>query len=171
MKFAIVTILLALLPGSVASQENWLEIVKSEDGFRFSAPAAQEKFSFNVPGEAIRTAEDSGRVFADIDGATIQILRVPLKLFPGKDKLAGHKEFESKSLEASGVHISPSEFCSQLLVPHQEWRAELPSISVSRYLTFQTKRSIIVIVVSASSESSAKVARHHLDAVCASLRL
>jgi hypothetical protein len=171
MKVVAAAVMLALLPGPVASEENWLEIIKSENGFLFSGPGDNETFSFDVPGELIRTTEDSGRAFAAIDGAVVQVLRVPLSLFPGGDKLGEHEEYESKSLQASGVRVSPSAFCSKRSFPHREWRAELPGVSVSRYLTFPTKRSIIVVVVSANSESSAKVAKKQLEGICASIKL
>src|SRR4249919_2486169 len=91
--------LLLAISTSTGATDAALQIIKSKDGFLFVGPKDEEKFSFDVPGQSIRTAEDDGRYFANIDGIMVQLTRYPINELPKGDPLIQHRKYETDYLK------------------------------------------------------------------------
>ena len=161
--------LLLLALASAPASATWLKMDKSQDGFLFTGAEEGEPFSFNVPGNEVRTAKDGDRAFAEIDGVVLQIFLSPTD-HPGE--IAGLTHYatgEKKYLESAGATISESATCSMLEKPHQEWSAEIAG-NKSYYLTVNAgKRILVVVAVASKPEMPASTVTNALVAVCSSL--
>ncbi|HEY0061527.1 MAG TPA: hypothetical protein VGC21_05365 [Telluria sp.] len=145
-----------------------LRIVKSDKGYLFSSQSNTSGYEFEVPGKTIRSSEKEGRIFAMIDGALVQILRVPAAQGKDEEALAAHRRSESAYLEKSGAVLAESAQCAALAIPHAEWRAELKDVSNSRYLTVKLDDSILVLVVADNATSPPGQAEQQFSAICGS---
>ncbi|SHG35588.1 hypothetical protein [Massilia sp. CF038] len=158
---------LAALP---ALADAPLRIVKSDTGYRFSAKTKSSEYAFEVPGKTIRTSEKDHRIFAMIDGAMLQVLRVPASAGTEEEALAAHRQTESAFLEKSGATVSESSHCASLAVPHAAWQAELADVSVSRYLTVKIDETILVLVVASNVTTPSGVADKQMDSICSTFQ-
>ncbi|WP_155844806.1 hypothetical protein [Arenimonas oryziterrae] len=164
-------ILLSLLAISMPlnAANSALQVTRSKDGFLFVGPKGEESFSFDVAGKTIRTADDDGRLFAEIDGILIQLTSYPIAELPEGDALTEHQKYETDYLKKHTI-ISNSSVCSGLAIPHREWKATLSGVSTSTYLTIKLKRSILIVVVAVTDKDQAVIARQKLASICSKLK-
>jgi hypothetical protein len=157
-------------PGqAVGGPQQWMSIVTAEGGYRFQGARQDEPWSFEVPGRGIRTHDDHGRMFADIDGVVVQVMAVPLAQFPGNDPLGAHRDDEANHFAAMGSIVTATEDCASLPIPHREWRATLHGVSTSQFLTVATSRAILVVVVANGGDAPTPDARAKWRGICATL--
>jgi len=149
----------------IFAADKWLQIYKSKSGFLFDGIAKTGKFSFDVPGDAIKTTEDNGRAFASIDNVVFQLF-----LFGSDSKLqtlAAHKKFEVDYLTSSGAMVTESSICKSLKLNHEEWRATAQNGAASYFVTIMLGNQILVVVAASDPELSSS-ATVKLAAACAS---
>lgn len=162
--------LLLAITTQASADESWLNIIKSEKGFLFVGPMEEKKFSFDIIGQSIRTTEDRGRVFAEIDGIIVQIMTYPTEDLPKGDALAQHKKYETDYQETTvGATVTSPNNCSMLVVPHREWTATLPGASTSQFLTVELQKSILVLVVAYNDPNQSAAAQLKFTSICSSL--
>jgi hypothetical protein len=162
-------LLVLALSGTATSAEKWLTFFTAKGGYQFKGMRAGETWSFVVPGATIRTADDNGRSFADIDKVIVQVMTVPLSDFPKPDTLAKYRKYETDYLKEHGAALSVSNVCASMAIPHQEWKASNPGVSTSTYVTVATKKHILVLVVAFDKNASVMAADSKLRGICASL--
>lgn len=168
----ILVLLIALLSCSAGlASGSWLQIIKSEKGFLFVGPQPEEKFSFDVVGSTIRTADDHGRIFAQVDETIVQVMLYPLAELPKGDPLAQHRKYETDYLKKAGASITPSHRCAKLALPHEEWVATMPGLSTTTFVTVRTRRSVLIVGVAREQSGSVVAANKKLDSICASLKM
>jgi hypothetical protein len=127
------------------------------------------EYSFDVPGQMIRTTEGEGRIFAAIDGVMVQLLRVPAMAGNEAESLAAHRKTEVEFLEKNGGVIAPSSVCAHFGTPHEEWKAEFKGKNVSTFLTVKIEDSILVLVVGSNAKSPKGQADRQLAGICETL--
>ena len=161
--------LLILTLASFPASATWLKMDKSQDGFLFSGAEEGEPFSFNVPGNEVRTAKDGDRAFAEIDGVLLQIFLSPTDHPGDAAGLSRYAEGEKAYLTSAGASIFESTTCSSLEKPHQEWSAQVAG-NTSHYLTVNAgKRILVVVAVASKAGTPPSAAINTLAAVCSSL--
>ena len=157
------------LSAQAVVNESWLEITKSESGFLFEGVAPEARFSVDIPGSRIKTAEDAGRAFADIDGVVFQFMKVPAQRDDPDKALKSHRREEEKFLREAGMTVGDSAKCQGLSMTHEEWEAVAPNGASSVFVTFATSASIVLIAVSAESGGE-KVRDEKLVAMCRGIK-
>lgn len=149
---------------------SWLQLNKSQGGYLFEALSKEEPFSFDVPGQSVRTSGGNGRAFARIDDVVVQVMRAPLPTAVAGGALDAHMASEVAYLQEAGAAISESAVCSRLTVPHREWMATLANGSTSTYLTILLKSHVLVVVLARDSATDPGALTTKLSALCGSLR-
>jgi hypothetical protein len=143
---------------------SWLQLVKSKTGFRFEGVATDGKFSFDVPGESIRTSQDGDRAMADIDHVLVQVMRATPEADGVMSAVASYAAKEKAWVASAGATIAPSRLCESMSVAHEEWQATMPNGASSLFLVTPLGRDVIVV---ASDPAERKAARKKMRAVCA----
>jgi hypothetical protein len=149
----------------------WMSLLTAPSGFLFRSENAEDPWSFEVEGHAIRTRDDHGRVFADVDGAVIQVVLVARAQFPGDAPLRTYRDNETAYLAHNGARVEASDRCAAVAIPHEEWRAVKPGASSSTYLAFSTGQNILQVVVANEGEATSAEAERKLRSICRSVAL
>ncbi|MGY3265543.1 hypothetical protein [Lysobacter sp. HA35] len=160
-------VLFAALPASAA----WLKMDRSEGGFLFRGAEEGEPFSFNVPGTSVRTAKDGDRAFAEIDGALMQIMLLPIPSGAGVDPVQSFKASEQLYLERAGAVVVASEVCRASAVPHSEWGSKLDGHVTYYLVTKAGERLLVITIVAADPKVPESAAPGVLAGVCSSLKV
>jgi hypothetical protein len=148
--------------------ETWLEVYRIGNGYLFRSEAPDDPWSFVVPAETMRTSDDNGRFFAQVDGTLLQMMRIAQSDFAGQAPLPAYRKHETDFLRGVGGTVLDSRECDAG-VPHEEWRMALKGKEMT-VASFQTARSILVVSVS-QAEPGATDVLDKLHSVCDSVVL
>lgn len=167
-------LVLLALAGAAISAERWMTIFTAKGGYQFKGMVKGDAWAFVVPGGTIRTADDNGRMFADVDKVIVQAMTMRRTDFPTQDALASYRKYETEYLKGLGATITDSGICGSMTIPHQEWRAAgVPRApgTTSTYIAVVTKASILIIIVAYDKNASVMSADSKLRGICASLEI
>jgi hypothetical protein len=147
--------------GGIASAgqqpDPWLNIVKSEHGFLFQGHLGRTAFSFDIPGDQIKVAEQkdpSDPARTSIDEIFFQVMPVKKSDFPStnSDLLTSYRKSEQKyQKEHFGpVVLSELDVCKGSPLKHQSWQLGTLDLKAPAQVFMAVKAGDHVIVISSA---------------------
>lgn len=154
---------------SAAEGDSWLQLTESESGFLFEGVETNGKFSFDVPGTSIQTAQDGDKALAKIDEVLVQVFRAEPPEDSDGSSLAKYAAAEAQYFESAGGKVSESTLCKSMRAEHQEWRAVLPNGAASIFFATRLGSRLLVVVV-ASDGALSERASGIMSAICGTFK-
>jgi hypothetical protein len=137
--------------------DPWLTILKSKDGFLFQGHLERTKFSFDIPGDEIKVAEqedpgDPARM--SIDSIFFAVMPVRKSEFPSSssDILISYRKSEQQYEKKNfgRVVLSDLDVCKGASLKHESWQLKTLDLKAPEQAYMVVKAGNYVIVISSA---------------------
>lgn len=163
---ALIAICVFMLTATAAAAAQkpgpWLGIFKSKDGYSFQGHLGRTPFSFDIPGNQIKVAQQQGSddpaAMTVIDGIFFSVMPVRKSEFPSTspDVLISYRNWEQQyeKKHFGRLVLSDLKLCKGTSLGHESWELRTLDVKAPAQVYMATEAGNDVILISSAFEGA-----------------